>query len=603
MIDLADADYGTATRECDIVMKGGITSGVVYPHAVCELAQAYRFKSVGGTSAGAIAAAAAAAAELGRAEGGFNDLAGLPAWIGSGSNLLDLFQPQRRTRRLYAVVRGAASGGIRKAFLTAVARYPLVTAALLAPGAVLAVLAASDGEGLLRWWGIGAGLLLALSALAVGLPAFLTWRATRLLPANGFGFCSGAPSKPGGPEALTPWLANLLDGLAGTRAGATGPLTFGELRRAGVRLEMMTTNVTNRTARRLPWDERTFWFDPDEFRALFPERVVAHMEDHPPPPGDSDPAAMLPLRPLPAADDLPVVVATRMSLSFPVLLSAVPLHRIDWTSRINREREASGLPPIATPCWFSDGGISSNFPVHFFDAAIPSRPTFAINLRPFHPDTEESEDEAENVWMPTSNVGGRQEWTYAMPEPGRVLDGRLPAFLSGIVRTMQNRTDEALLRLPGYRDRIAHVCLTGKQGGLNLDMPAPVLDALTRRGRAAGVKLARRFAPDPPADQDLTWDNHRWVRLRSSLPLVLELVEKLSETYADAAASPTYAELLARDGETPPRGYRLGSAERAAQAAAIMASLEGLAAGLPDPPPFGHRPPRPRPELRFIPRD
>ena len=27
--------------ECDIVMKGGITSGVIYPQAVCELAQTY----------------------------------------------------------------------------------------------------------------------------------------------------------------------------------------------------------------------------------------------------------------------------------------------------------------------------------------------------------------------------------------------------------------------------------------------------------------------------------------------------------------------------------------------------------------------------------
>ena len=49
-------------------MKGGITSGVVYPLAVCELATVYRLRSVGGSSAGAIAAAAAACAELGRAE-------------------------------------------------------------------------------------------------------------------------------------------------------------------------------------------------------------------------------------------------------------------------------------------------------------------------------------------------------------------------------------------------------------------------------------------------------------------------------------------------------------------------------------------------------
>src|SRR4051812_14643124 len=40
---------------CDIVMKGGITSGVVYPGAVLKLAPLYRFKSIGGASAGGIA--------------------------------------------------------------------------------------------------------------------------------------------------------------------------------------------------------------------------------------------------------------------------------------------------------------------------------------------------------------------------------------------------------------------------------------------------------------------------------------------------------------------------------------------------------------------
>ena len=49
--------------ECDIVMTGGITSGVVCPLAVVELSKTYRSRNIGGTSAGAIATAAA---ELGR---------------------------------------------------------------------------------------------------------------------------------------------------------------------------------------------------------------------------------------------------------------------------------------------------------------------------------------------------------------------------------------------------------------------------------------------------------------------------------------------------------------------------------------------------------
>jgi hypothetical protein len=42
--------------ECDLVMRGGITSGIVYPRAIAKLAKTYNFRSIGGTSAGAIAA-------------------------------------------------------------------------------------------------------------------------------------------------------------------------------------------------------------------------------------------------------------------------------------------------------------------------------------------------------------------------------------------------------------------------------------------------------------------------------------------------------------------------------------------------------------------
>ncbi len=65
------AEFAGEKPPCDLVMKGGITSGVVYPLAVVELARKYRFRCIGGTSAGAIAAVVTAAAEYGRDSGGF----------------------------------------------------------------------------------------------------------------------------------------------------------------------------------------------------------------------------------------------------------------------------------------------------------------------------------------------------------------------------------------------------------------------------------------------------------------------------------------------------------------------------------------------------
>ena len=81
---------GTSTsapedRFCDIVMKGGIASGIVYPLAVAELAQKYRFRSIGGTSAGAVAAVVTAAAEYRRRRtgsmAGFEILKEVPAGL------------------------------------------------------------------------------------------------------------------------------------------------------------------------------------------------------------------------------------------------------------------------------------------------------------------------------------------------------------------------------------------------------------------------------------------------------------------------------------------------------------------------------------------
>ena len=83
---------------CDLVMKGGITSGVVYPMAVLNLARRYRFHSIGGTSAGAIAAAVTAAAEYGRERGGFNRLVDVVRELQRPGFLANVFQPAPRTR-------------------------------------------------------------------------------------------------------------------------------------------------------------------------------------------------------------------------------------------------------------------------------------------------------------------------------------------------------------------------------------------------------------------------------------------------------------------------------------------------------------------------
>ena len=77
-----------ALPPCDLVLRGGITSGVIYPGTVAHLARSYRFVNVGGASAGAIAAAVTAAAELGSQTGNaraFDQVEGLAGALSGGA--------------------------------------------------------------------------------------------------------------------------------------------------------------------------------------------------------------------------------------------------------------------------------------------------------------------------------------------------------------------------------------------------------------------------------------------------------------------------------------------------------------------------------------
>ncbi|MEO8035492.1 MAG: patatin-like phospholipase family protein [Acidobacteriota bacterium] len=100
---------------CDIVMKGGVTSGIVYPRAIGAIARAFTFKNVGGTSAGAIAACLTAAAEYRRSKdgsnAGFELLEKLPdelkESVDGRSKLFSLFRPDPSTQRIFRVLTAA----------------------------------------------------------------------------------------------------------------------------------------------------------------------------------------------------------------------------------------------------------------------------------------------------------------------------------------------------------------------------------------------------------------------------------------------------------------------------------------------------------------
>jgi hypothetical protein len=608
--------------ECDIIMKGGITSGVIYPLAACELAKTYRLHSVGGASAGAIAAAVAAAAEVGRAsladggaQAGPQDAATLPpGYLGlsrfpdllsekqpDGNSLLfHLFRPQPEAKRLFELATAGMDGvtqlprpvkpwavlKLAARLVIRAGRWALRRALLgLLPG--LAVLALGI-IGLIMNLGVYGALLSILMIMLGIIIAVLGWIVAVLvavvddikkLPAIGFGISSGRGESES-DLALTPWLYRRLQELASKPLDQ--PLTIGDLKQHGVDFQAMTTNLSRAEPLVMPWNNDIYFFKPDEFRKLFGDDVVKEMEGNPPP-LPSAPAErrdrevllqhVLPRRPFPRPEKLPVIVATRMSLSFPLLISAVPLYAIDYdfktnqgysesVSRWRRDHPGGTLEqhvqevkerPTFDVNWFSDGGLTANLPVQFFDAPLPSRPTFAIDLAGFTNEHPRSPDERLNSYLPVVNQGGLHRRTARWkPEPL----SQLVSFGKSLVQTARTWVDEASLVLPGYRDRVVTVYQDGGEGGLNLSMPDEVVARLSRRGRFAAQKLVDRFGPAGGG-----WTNHRWIRFRTATSALSDWFAGFEKGYT-APAAESYDELL--NGQADEPSYPMTDRRRAA---------------------------------------
>src|SRR5689334_18314255 len=225
-------------------MKGGITSGVVYPLAITELAREFRFRNVGGTSAGTIAAALTAAAECARLNGsdaGFARLANLPQFLAGKTrgepNLLNLFPPAGATRRLFAVAAAfLTSESTGAQVVAALSALVLVSPLLSLISFVPAALALLLLRGPLDSLGIAAFVIAELALLVLGFVVLVAGNAVRALtstlPGNRFGFSTGLAPADRKLPGVSQWLHGEIQATAG-RTTSDPPLTFGDLWLAG----------------------------------------------------------------------------------------------------------------------------------------------------------------------------------------------------------------------------------------------------------------------------------------------------------------------------------------------------------------------------------
>ncbi len=344
-----------------------------------------------------------------------------------------------------------------------------------------------------------------------------------------------------------------------------------------VNLEMMTTDLSRGRPFRFPLavaepdggpsgGAEALWFEPGDLCAalavdgrpgsdVLPREVVEAM------------TSLTPRRTVPLADgsgsrtlhrlphpwNLPVVLAVRISLALPVLFTAVRLYRLlpagEARDDLGRTVQVDGAavptqsaPLVAQPLWFSDGGITSNFPVHLFDSALPRWPSFGLNLGS-HPAGQPTQD----VWLP-------QDWNVQLAPAGD-LGGSFGSLLGAVLGAARNWRDTLQSALPGFRSRVAAVRQHPSEGGVSLFMPRATVAALALRGAVAGARLRERFR------DDAQWERHRWLRLRvaaSALEDTRARLVRARPLYADLLAAGTdglagLAEVLPGDPTLPPQ--------------------------------------------------
>lgn len=616
---------------CDLVAKGGVTSGVVYPAAIAKLSKHFSFRNLGGTSVGAIAVAAAAAAEFGRRNGGRDNFHLIDAigsdlgtlTVGNKTKLFNLFQPSWHTKRLFAVLTAgigkpnpwihllfAMLGQFGLATLAAILFCGLLTSCiLLSPRVAVQII----------------GLPLAVTSAVIASICFVGYvfirHVIQVLPNHYYGLCTGRSSSPSAENpALSDWFAEFLDQLANLPSGAE-PLTFGNLWwpdvQAGekkptydpnastlaeeiagrfINLEMITTSISEGRPYRIPFREdfdvreNSFWYRPEELKQFIPDRIVDWMMDHP---RKSSRYAVMKDKgyyPLPDPWNLPVIFAVRMSLSFPLLLTAIPLYIV------RRTEEGPSR------CWFSDGGICSNFPIHFFDSPIPEWPTFAINLSDKISSEQEevfiAQNMSEGVGLPLSNF----DYAYGQGEFQKAETGsstpfqQVFSFAKAILFTMHNWNDNTQTVLPGNRDRLVIVNLDPEEGGLNLNMSARTIKHLYDLGGKAADKLIDRFGPD--SNNPFGLDVHRWVRLRVLLSAIEEYLVKI-DLSCEEIDKERNLQIFITDGPATNYKWHHDQGQIACQ---TLSALRNLGSALRKDRPLSQSAPRPRSELRARPR-
>ena len=363
-------------------------------------------------------------------------------------------------------------------------------------------------------------------------PGFFFWvfntrnilNAVKTLHSTDFGFCPGTRTADGQGDALVEWLNKRIEYTAGRIEELESelpeqPLTFGMLKQRGITLRLVTTNLSQKRPESLPL-RKGFKVKSEDLDWIMPVNVSNWIRRQ----GKGEEASLIDV---PDNDDMPVILAVRLSLSFPLLFSTVPLYESDWS--LARAGEESPRSPVVNR--FSDGGLSSNLPIHYFDMTFPERPTFGINLTEYNALRQGNDGSTggwNRIYMPASAGSGL---TYDIDEISSI-----GSFLMSLINSAKDWQDSMQVRMPGYRERVVHVALNEKEGGINLNMPEEVIQRLIRLGDFTSKRIlhGHKYDEKQPA---FDFDVHRWRRVLAVSAALDSAIEEFSSTYTSKSRS------------------------------------------------------------------
>ena len=170
---------------------------------------------------------------------------------------------------------------------------------------------------------------------------------------------------------------------------------------------------------------------------------------------------------------------------------------------------------------FTDGGICSNFPIHFYDSPLPRWPTLAIAL-------DSSGDPARG----SVTVDRTAEASAPSAPPRKLADA-----LGRIFQTAGGWRDQVQTSLPGYRERVCTVRLTKALGGFNFEMARDDVAGAMLLGRDAGTLLCGENIDGPDRERATPFDEeeHRYRRFLVAYARLEETLDGLARTWLESS--------------------------------------------------------------------